>query len=96
MMGHGLGDDIDGVGVIEEPCIGTHLLHILDDAFHDVDCSQRHEEAAGSLRFLSNHAMLERNAFVKVTRLEPAGPETCQDGITSLQSFAPICGSSNG
>src|SRR5258706_6425090 len=96
MVGDGLGDDIDGVGVIEKPSVGAYLLHILDNAFHDVNRTQRHEKAAGSLCFLSDHTVLKWNTLIKIACLKAPRAETCQHGITSLQPFAPIGSSCNG
>src|SRR6185312_7853131 len=96
MMSYGLGNEIDGIRVIEKSRMRADRLHVLDDAFHDVNRSQRHEEAAGPLRFLSNHAVFKWNALVKIACLKASRSETCQYGITISQSCAPIRGSCNG
>src|SRR5262245_33480345 len=54
MVRHRLRDDVDRIGVVEEPRPGTDGLHFRDDVLHDVDGAQRHEEAAGPLRLLAD------------------------------------------
>src|SRR6266516_683503 len=92
---HSFRDEIDRIGVIEEPGVGTDRLYILDDTFHNLYRAQRHEEAARSLRFLANDAMFERNALVEIASLEAAGLEACQNGVTPLESFPALRGSSD-
>ena len=74
-------DNIDGVRVIEEARVGAGLLHVFNNATRDMDRAQRHKEAPWSLRLLADHAVLERNALIQVTRLEAPRSKTRQHGI---------------
>jgi len=90
MVGGSFRNDINRIGIIEESGPGTNCLHILNDAFHDVNRAQRHEESARPLCFLANHAILERNTFIKMASLKSTRPETRQNGVTSLQAFTSM------
>src|SRR5947209_3079457 len=52
--------------------------------------AQGHEETAGSLGFLPNHAIFKGNAFVQIASLKPSGSKTRQDGIAVLQPCSPV------
>src|SRR5215472_2688581 len=95
MVGDSFRKDINWIGIIEEPCPGTDRFHIINDAFHDMDRAQRHEEPSRTLCFLANYAILEWNAFIKMTGLKATRPKTRQNSVTSLQAFTSICSYGN-
>ena len=92
VVGDRLGDDIDRVGVVEQACLRADRLHIGDDPLHHVDRTQRHEEPAGALRLLADHAIFEWDALVEMPRLEAAGPKTRQHRVAVRQAGAPVGG----
>ncbi len=96
VMGHRLRDDVDRIGVVEEPRARAHRLHVLDDAAHDVNGAQRHEEAARTLRLLADDAVLERDRLVEVARLKAPNPEARQHRVAARQTLAPVGGGGDG
>src|SRR5437588_2910654 len=95
-MGYSFRDDVYRIRIVEESSTGTDGFHIFNDAFHDMDRAQRHKEAARSLRLLTNHAIFEWDAFIKIAGLKAPRAKTRQDGIAVLQTISPVRGSSNG
>ena len=71
---HGLREDVDRIGVVEDPRLRADVLDVGEDALHRVDGPQRHEEAARPLRLLADDAVLERDALVQHTRRKAARP----------------------
>src|SRR5437588_12712596 len=95
-MGHGLRDDVHRIRIVEEASTRTDGLHIFDDAFHDMNRTQRHKEASGSLRLLANHTILEWDTFIKIASLEASRAKTRQNGVAPLQAFSAVRGSPDG
>src|SRR5581483_2239754 len=92
MMRDRFGDDIDGVGIVEETRIRANRLHIFYDAFRDMNGAQGHKETARCLRLLTNYAIFERNAFIQVTRPEAASAKAGQHSIAIAQPLTSIYG----
>src|SRR2546428_347246 len=53
VVGDRLGDDVDGVRVVEDPRVRADPLHLAADVLQHVDRSQRHEEASRALGLLA-------------------------------------------
>ena len=87
---HGLGDDIDRVGVVDDQRPRSNLLQIGNDLLHDADRAQRHEESAWPLCLLADHPIFERDALVQVARGEAAGPVAGQHEVAICQTSATI------
>ena len=90
MMSNSFRDNIHRVSIVEKPGIGTNSFHVRNNTFRDMDRAQSHKEAAGSLRLLTDHAMFERNTFIKIARLKTTRSKTSQNSITPLQTFTPV------
>ena len=91
-----LGDDVDRVGIVEQSRVWANRFHISDYTLHDVNRAQRHEEAARPLRFLADHAMLERDRFIDVARCEAARSEAGQHRVAIGQPSASVGGGADG
>jgi hypothetical protein len=87
VVGHGLGDDVDRVRVVED---ARAVWEVLQDLPHDVDRAQRHEQAARPLRLLADHAVGERDLLVQHARLEPARPVAGQHRVAGVQAGAAV------
>jgi hypothetical protein len=85
-----LGNDIDGIRVVEDPGTGAHCLDILHDFPHDGDRAQGHEEPARPLGLLPDHAVFQGNRFVEVSRLEAPWPVAGEHGVTIRKASAPV------
>ena len=55
-----------------------------------VDGAQRHEEPAGALRLLADHAVLERDPLVLDAGREAAGPEAREHRVAVLEARAAV------
>ena len=79
--GEGFGDDVDGVGVVEDVRSGTDGADVVDDPLHGGDGAQGHEEAPWALGLLADDAVLKGDALVEVARLEATGSEAGQHRV---------------
>ena len=60
----GLGHDGGRVGVVEHPCVGAPLLHVVEDLDDAADGAHAVGDAAGAAGLLAEHAVLQRNLLV--------------------------------
>src|SRR5579863_412596 len=91
-----LGDNIDRVGIVEQPRRGANHLHVFDNSLCHMDRAQSHKEAAWPLCFLPDYAMFERDALIQVTSLKAACSKARQHGIAIAQSVLPVSCRSDG
>ena len=90
VVGDRLGDDVDGVRVVEDPRVRAELLHLGADVLQHRDRAKRHEEPAGTLRLLTDDAVLEGDALVVDARREAAGTERREDSVAAVERRATV------
>ena len=87
---HRLRNDVDRVGVVEDPRVRGDRGEVVGHVLHHGDRPQRHEEAARPLRLLADHTVLERDALVECAGLEPAWPEARQHRIDVAKPLTTV------
>ena len=89
---HGLGHEVHGVRVVEEPRVRADLLHLRADVLEDGDRPERHEESARPLRLLADHAVVERDPLVLGPGTEAAGAKRREDGVAVAEGSLAVGG----
>ena len=81
-----LGHDSDRIGKVDEPGAGGKLGRFAGVSREDGDGAHGQGEPAGSDRFLTGEAVLERDRFVSNTAREPAHANARNDERSPVQS----------